>query len=176
MTERPLDLPDRAEHSLERVARLCTAELFALAAGRLWVSDFLAQDDAPPRRACWRSGFAAADLDDAAVTAFDQLFQAFAGGATRQIEFHCPNCPRLSPDEQRYLQALAYLQRDLRAPAEAILADWLAPAARRVALTAAHAVAGATALAGLVLPWLGAGPAVPNAQVPYAEQGIRLVH
>ncbi len=176
MIERMTDLPDLHDPALERVAQLRTAELFALAAGRLWVSEYLQQDDGAARRPCWRSGFVAADLDEAAVTAFDQLFQAFAGGATRQIEFRCPNCPRLSPDEQRFLQALAYLQRDRRAAAAAILGDWLAPAACRVALNAAHAVAGAIAQAGLILPWRSAGTALPNAQVHYADQGIRLIH
>lgn len=176
MTERPLDLPDLDDPALARVAQLCTAELFALAAGRLWVSAYLQPDDAPARRPCWRSGFAAADLDAATVLAFDRLFQAFAGGAIRQIEFRCPNCPRLSLDERRFLQALAHLQRDRRAAAAAILGGWLAPAACRVALNAAEAVAGAMAEVGLVLPCRAAGTASPNAPIHYPDQGIRLVH
>lgn len=176
MTDRTLDLPDLHDPAPERVAQLRTAELFALAAGRLWVSEYLHQDDGAARRPCWRSGFVAADLDEAAVAAFDQLFQAFAGGATRQIEFRCPNCPRLSLDEQRFLRALAYLQRDRRAAAAAILGDWLAPAATRIALNAAHAVAGAIAQVGLILPWRNAGTAPPNVQAHYADQGIRLIH
>lgn len=176
MTERTPDPPDLHDPARERVAQLRTAELFALAAGRLWVAAFLQQGDDTERRPCWRSGFAAADLDEAAVTAFDQLFQAFAGGATRQIEFRCPNCPRLSPDEQLFLQALACLQRDRHAAAAAILGDWLAPAACRVALNAAHAVAGAIAQAGLILPWRDAETALPNTRIHYADQGIRLIH
>lgn len=175
MTERTLD-PHELGDFRDRVSQLRTAELFALAAGRLWVSDYLRQNDDLPGRPSWRSGFAAADLDERTVAEFDQLFQAFAAGATRQIEFRCPNCPRLSPDEQRYLEALSLLQRRRRPAAEAILADWLAPAARRVALNAAHAVAGALAEAGLVLPWRSAETALPKGQIPYADQGLRLVH
>lgn len=177
MNEPMPDLPDLHDPALECVAQLRTAELFALAAGRLWVSEFLRQEDgSADLRPCWRSGFVAADLDEATVSAFDQLFQAFAGGATRQIEFRCPNCPRLSPDEQRFLQALAHLQRDRRAAAAAILGQWLAPAACRVALNAAHAVAGAIALAGLILPCRGGETALPNAWHHYADQGVRLIH
>ena len=44
---------------------------YNLAAGRLWVSEFLQQGEGTERRPCWRAGFAAADLDEAAVTAFD---------------------------------------------------------------------------------------------------------
>lgn len=166
-----------ADLASARVDRLRTAELFVLAAGRLWVSEYLLPGEASGgRRPCWRSGFVAADLDEAAAGAFDQLFQAFAAGATRQIEFRCPNCPLLSPDELRFMEALALLQRDGRDPADAILADWLAPAARRVALNAAHAVAGALAGAGLILPWRIAGTAVPHSRMGYADQGLRLIH
>jgi len=177
MTERTLDVHDLAGLPRERVGELRTPELFALAAGRLWVSEFLRQgDEAAVKRPCWRAGFAAADLDDRALTAFDQLFQAFAAGATRQIEFHCPNCPRLSADERRYLEALALLQRDRHPPAEAILGDWLAPAARRIALNAAQVVALSMAEAGLILPWCGAETALPKGLISYPDQGFRLVH
>lgn len=176
MTDRPLDAPERDDRC-DRVGQLRTAELFALAAARLWVADFLQQGEGTSLGGpCWRSGFVAADLDDATVIAFDQFFQAFAAGATRQIEFRCPACARLSPDERRYLEALSLLQRDRRAAAEAILAGWLAPAARRVALTAAHAVAAAMADAGLTLPWRIAETALPHSHILYADQGHRLVH
>ncbi len=176
MTDRPQDAPERDDRR-DRVSQLRTAELFALAAARLWVADFLKQgEEAASGRPCWRSGFVAADLDEPTVTAFDQLFQAFAAGATRQIEFRCPNCPRLSPDEQRFLEALSLLQRDRRPAAEAILAGWLAPAARRVALDAAHAVAGAMVDVGLTLPWRIAETALPHGHILYADQGLRLIH
>ena len=168
---------EAAVAAVVRVDRLRTAELFALAAGRLWVAECLQPTDTgPARRPCWRSGFAAANLDESALGAFDELFQAFAAGARRPIEFRCPSCPLLSTDELRLLETLALLQRDRRAAAEALLGAWLAPAARRVALAAADVVACALAEAGLTLPWRIAGTALPQDRMSYADQGLRLIH
>ncbi|MCC7047830.1 MAG: hypothetical protein IT562_14040 [Alphaproteobacteria bacterium] len=141
--------PPTGQEFPDRVSQLRTAELLVLAAGRFWVAHYLDPSGTDER---WREGFRVAGLDHPTAEAFDALFNAFAGGATRAICFHCPACPRLGDDEAMLIQALAHLQRRRETPARRILEAWLAPAALRVAFAHAQEVARAMAEVGLRLP------------------------
>jgi len=73
--------------------------------------------------------------------------------ATRAIDVRCRRCPNLSPDEARLLHAVACGQRGLSAPAAALLAEWLAPAAVRLTIDAVVGAGRELAAAGVALPW-----------------------
>jgi len=69
------------------------------------------------------------------------------------------------------------LQRARRAEAAAILADWLPPAAARMAMMPAFAFAGALAGVGLVVPLRHCEAAEIHHHVPAAQiRGCELVH
>jgi hypothetical protein len=131
------------------VSSLKTAELFALATARLWVARCLNPDRPTPD---WDGGFAVAGLEPGCAASFDALFRAIAAGARRDMEFHCPSCPRLAADEAQYLHMLALFQQGRTLEAGTILEDWLTPSALRMALSPAFRFALALTWAGLNLP------------------------
>ncbi|MCC6470637.1 MAG: hypothetical protein IT563_20140 [Alphaproteobacteria bacterium] len=156
----------------DRVSQLRTADLLVLAASRFWVAHYLDPRGTSER---WREGFRVAGLEQSTAEAFDALFSAFAGGATRAICFHCPASPRLGDDEAMLIQAIAHLQRGRETPARLILEAWLAPAALRLALAHAQDIASAMADVGLRLPQRGLDSST-LADFFTSNHGLGLVH
>jgi len=154
------------------IARLRTAEHFLLYAARLWVARFV---DPAGQWPDLRQGFAAADLEHDGWPAFDALFAALAGGAHRSLDIRCLKCRTLAGDEGRLLQAVSLVQTGGTETAAAILADWLPPAAARLAMAPLSRLAAAMAAAGLVIPGrdfaIGRMPVVTVA----AHPGLALV-
>ncbi len=69
-----------------------------------------------------------------AMELIDDVFQALAHAATRQIDLRCPNCAYVSPDEALLLGAVAASQRKQHAVSWSALTALLPPAAARGAL------------------------------------------
>jgi hypothetical protein len=69
-----------------------------------------------------------------AMELIDDVFQALATAAIRQIDLRCPHCAFVSPDEALLLGAVAASQRKQHAVAWAALTALLPPAAARGAL------------------------------------------
>jgi hypothetical protein len=157
----------------DRICQLRTAELFVLAAARLWVADYA---DAAAGPARWRDGFRAAGLGGGPEQAFDRLFACIAAGATRQIGFHCPTCACLGEDELVLLRIFADLQGGRHAPARRALLDWVAPGAARVAADLAADVARAMVQSGLWIPLRLHPAAVLAPKFSYYYQGSNSIH
>lgn len=127
---------------------LVTAELVLVISTRLYVL---------PRAAAglgadWRDGLQAGGLDGQGLCAFDAFFTIVGHGQSRPLDIRCPCRRSLGSDEARLLQLISLFQRDRPEPAAAILGDWLAPTATRLAQTQAKALASALKLAGLIIP------------------------
>ena len=75
------------------------------------------------------------------IPAFDALFQIMAATARRSLDVRCLRCAYLGEDEAWLLQLVGLLQRGDTGNAAAILADWLPPAAARIALAPARDLA-----------------------------------
>jgi len=131
------------------VAALRTAELFGMAAFRLWAAPYLEPELEHPD---WRQGFAAAGIGCGGLGGFDTLMLLLTSAAVRPLEARCLTCKSLSGDEGLFLQLLSHLQQSRADLAAAVLGQWLPPAAVRVALEPAEALAEAMAGAGLMLP------------------------
>ncbi|WP_428246454.1 hypothetical protein [Ferrovibrio sp.] len=131
------------------VAQLRTAELFGMAAFRLWAAPYLNPDTDHPD---WRLGFAAAGIGCGGLGGFDTLMLLLSSAASRPLEARCLHCTGLSRDEGLFLQLISHLQQGRADLAAAVLGQWLPPAAVRVALEPAEALAEAMAGAGLVMP------------------------
>lgn len=135
-------------------------ERAVVAATRAWVAAFRGQEDAlgAARGAFTRQfngdGMLWGDRrsGDGAGLSLHAVLRNTTLAATRSVDVRCPACPDLSPDEARLLEAVAWLQRDSAAPAEAALGDWLPPAAVRLSLGAARGLALALLVAELPLP------------------------
>lgn len=131
------------------VAALRTAELFGMAALRLWAAPYREPELAHPD---WRDGFAAAGIGCGGLGGFDTLMLVVTSAATRPLDVRCLRCAKLGQDEGLFLQLLASLQQQRADLAAAVLGQWLPPAAQRMALEPAQALADAMAEAGLLLP------------------------
>lgn len=69
-----------------------------------------------------------------AMELIDDVFQALAAAATRQIDLRCPHCAYVSPDEALLLGAVAASQRKQHGISWSALTQLLPPAAARAAL------------------------------------------
>lgn len=69
-----------------------------------------------------------------AMELIDDVFQALAAAAVRQIDLRCPHCAYVSPDEALLLGAVAASQRKQHAVSWSALTALLPPAAARGAL------------------------------------------
>lgn len=123
---------------------LGTAELFVVTVLRLWA------DPAPP--ADWPGGFRAAGAAAEGAPAFGLLMWIVGGAARRPLDVRERHCPELGRDEGMLLRLISLLQRDRAAEAAAVLAEWLPPAAVRLAAREAQTLSAALADAGLVVP------------------------
>jgi len=131
------------------VAELRTAELFGMAALRLWAAPYR---EPGFEHADWREGFAAAGLGCGALSGFDTLMLIVSTAALRPLDVRCLRCTKLGQDEGLFLQLLATLQQHRADLAAAVLGQWLPPAAARAALEPAQGLADALAAGGLMLP------------------------
>lgn len=91
-----------------------------------------------------------------AMELIDDVFQALAAAATRQIDLRCPHCAYVSPDEALLLGAVAASQRKQHAVSWSALTALLPPAAARGALPSLISLAILLQAADLVLSPLDA--------------------
>jgi hypothetical protein len=120
----------------------------------------------------WKEGLQAANLPWRAIEAFEELFQIVATATSYPLDVRGLHCPRLSSDEGRFLQILYLFQHQPDWQAEAMLENWLPPAASRLAASPAISLAGALEQSGLQIPLRDAAPAVTATQVG-ASRGLR---
>jgi hypothetical protein len=101
-----------------------------------------------------------------------------AATARRSLDIRCLRCARLGEDEAWLLQLIGHLQRGEVAGATAILADWLPPAAARIAFAPAHELALAMVQVDLRIPHRHAEAAIVHRLAPaaHASRGLALVH
>ena len=156
------------------VAELRAAEAFIVAVLRLWAAPHRAPAERHPD---WRAGFRAAGIAQDGAAAFEGLFRIVASAGRRKLDFRCQRCAGLGSDEALLLQLLMLLQRARWEEAAVILADWLPPAASRMAMVPAIGLAGVLAAAGLVVPLRHCEAAEIHRRVPAAQiRGCELVH
>jgi len=86
-----------------------------------------------------------------AMELIDDVFQALAAAAIRQIDLRCPHCAFVSPDEALLLGAVAASQRKQHGVSWSALTALLPPAAARGALPALISLAILLQAAELVL-------------------------
>lgn len=104
-----------------------------------------------------------------AMDLIDDVFQALAAAALRQIDLRCPHCAFVSPDEALLLGAVAASQRKQHAIAWSALCALLPPAAARGALPSLIALAVLFRDAKLVLTQLDAEKcAAPDLRIALA--------
>lgn len=102
----------------------------------------------------------------------DDIFQAIAAAALRQVDLRCPPCAYVSADEALLLGAVAASQRKQHAIAWAALGALLPPAAARGALPALISLALTLQGARLVLGQLDAERCVaPDLRMALAAAG-----
>jgi hypothetical protein len=157
----PARIPHQTEFAYAEDApldRLCTAELLLVTSLRL----FAAAHCEPDAGHDWRGGLAAA------APAFEALFGIVAITAWRPLDVRCRHCQHLGQDEARLLQIVGLLQHGRMFAARDVLAVWLPPAAARLAILPAKALAAALACDKLFVP--SVGTAQPT------HRGSRLVH
>lgn len=156
-----------------RLSELGTAEMFMVAALRLWVVNQRAPNARFPD---WRHGFKAARVDDAAA-AFDVLMHVVGTAARRDLHVRHLSCALLGSDEAWLLTALGLIQSERFAEAEASLGDSLPATALRVAAPQLLQLATAMANAGLRIPLFAreCGRLDRQALHVYADRGLRLV-
>ncbi len=107
-----------------------------------------------------------------AMELIDDVFQALAAAATRQIDLRCPHCAFVSPDEALLLGAIAASQRKQHAVSWSALTALLPPAAARGALPSLISLAILLQGADLVLRPLDAEKCgAPDLRVAMAQSG-----
>lgn len=166
-------LPVYAEDT--RLTELGTAELFIVTVLRLWLAGRLEQSNAA---ADWRSGFAAARIAKQGVPAFGCFMDIIASTAIRTVRLRPLRCAMLGQDEARLLQLISLFQHKRLEPAEEVLAEWLPPAAVRLAERVGLALAAALTAASLIVPLRHAQAAEYHRLAPtaHAMPGLFLVH
>ena len=124
-------------------SRLCFSSLrfrdqFALWSTRMWITASSREPHMPARV---REAFAVAGIGDAAES-LHALLSILATNAHRTLHFRPVGCPRVSAEEARFLTLLtAARERAAEDRALQLLAEWLPPAAARLALEAARPLA-----------------------------------
>jgi hypothetical protein len=141
--------PDPAYPQDTPISELRTAELFVLAAVRLWAAPHRQPGKAHPD---WRGSFAAAGIEKAGMPGFDALLRILATAALFPLDVRCARCAKLGEDEAWMLQLVSLLQRDKIIEAGGILEHWLPRAGARIAFTYAVEFAAAMAGVGLTVP------------------------
>ena len=112
-----------------------------------------------------------------AMELIDDIFQALAAAALRQIDLRCPHCAYLSADEALLLGAVAASQRQQHGIAWAALCTLLPPAAARGALPALVSLAVLLKDAKLVLSPLDAEKcAAPDLRLAQAAGATAPIH
>lgn len=157
------------------LSALHTPELFLLTTLRLWVREHAHPKTCPGN---WRDGFAAAGIGPFGISAFGALMGGVVAATPgRPLDMRCLCCQVLGRDEAALLTLVSALQKCRPANAQAILADWLPPAAIRFALPAAEGLAAALAKAGLVVAPRCATADLLRSRAPalYANPGLGLV-
>ena len=153
--------------------RLTTSELLVMTTLRLWALPHRAPEQSHPD---WRGGLSAAGLGGDAVDSFDLLLRMVVCTTMRPLDVRCPGCPGLGLDEGIFLQALSHLQQRREASAANLLADWMPPAAVRLAMPHARTLARLLLDRGLLLDrHRNAAPPAP-ALLACADPGLTLLH
>ena len=112
-----------------------------------------------------------------AMELIDDIFQALAAAALRQIDLRCPHCAYLSADEALLLGAVAASQRRQHGIAWAALCALLPPAAARGALPALVSLALLLKEAKLVMAPLDAEKcAAPDLRLALAAGATAPIH
>lgn len=140
-----------------RLGDLRTAESLLVVALRLWTAQRL---EPGAGHGDWRDGFLAGGICDIGAACFQSFLNILEAAANRPIFLGTPRSSDLTEDEARLLCAVACLQRERGHDAALLLADWLPPAAVRIATDYAFGLATALSEARLTLPQRdAAGPA-----------------
>jgi len=152
---------------------LTTSELLVMTTLRLWAMPHRDPDRKHPD---WREGLQAAGLGTDGVEAFDLLLRMVVCTTLRPLDVRCPGCPGVGLDEGLFLQTLLCLQQHREASAAALLADWMPPAAVRLAMPHARALAELLLDHGLTLDHRRQAhpraPALPAS----SDRGLTLLH
>jgi hypothetical protein len=169
-----MPLPVYAEDTMVR--DLGTAEMFTVTLLRLWVAQRSGATGNDPSLD-WRNAFVAARIAEHGVPAFGCFMDIIASAALRTLHTRPLRCSMLGADEARLLQLISLLQRDRLVPAVEILADFLPPAAVRLARQVGKVLADILLSANLSIPLRHAEAAAylsfaPNA---HATPGLALV-
>ncbi len=170
-----MHLPQTVYAANTPLEELGAAELLLVASARI---ASLPYRDPTGSHLDWRLDFVRAGIDDNGIPAFDALFQIMAAVARRSLDVRCLRCARLGEDEAWMLQLIGLLQRGDTGSAAAILADWLPPAAARIAVAPAHDLALAMFEVNLRIPHRHAEAAIVRRLAPaaHATRGLALVH
>lgn len=156
-----------------RLTDLRTAESLLVVALRLWTAQRLEPNGG---HADWRDGFLAAALCGVGVACFQSFISILEAAATRPIMLGRPHCEDLTEDEARLLCAIGCLQRERGHDAALLLADWLPPAAVRVATDYACGLATALGEARLTLPERNANPCAPAPRRYVHPASLTVIH
>ncbi|MBM3620667.1 MAG: hypothetical protein FJX20_08240 [Alphaproteobacteria bacterium] len=151
-------MPHECPVEARSLENLRCAERFVVWALREWR---LRWSDGEARPGTLRCGFHHANCGDG-LTPFCDFMEALVAGTRRPLDVRCMNCPYISPDEDRVLDAAAAAQRDRDEITCALLMDALPRAAARIAVGPLAAFAHKMAEAGLVLP---RGPALAGDRI-----------
>lgn len=114
------------------LAALNTPEHLLLTTFRLFM---MACREPEERHPDWRGGLQAAGLNDQSTEACGALCGIVASTAVRPISIHGGRCFCVSKDEVHFLRLVGLLQRGQLQSAADALAEWLPPAAARIAMT-----------------------------------------
>lgn len=155
------------------LAELRTAELVLTSTLRLFASAWRAPGENLPD---WRGGLLRSGAEPWAASAFDGLFAIVVVATRRPLDVGCPCCPVLSPDEGRLLQLVSLFQHGRPDAGEAVLGEWLPPAAQRLAAAPADGLGRALSQAGLVVPWRHAEAACLPTSARGYDRGLIQVH
>lgn len=142
-----------------RLCDLRTAESLLVVALRLWTAQRL---EPHAGHGDWRGGFIAGGVCDIGAACFQSFLNILEAAACRPIRLGTLGCGDLTGDEARLLCAVACLQRERGPDAALLLADWLPPAAVRLATDYACGLATALGKARLTLPQRGQDQAAPR--------------
>lgn len=148
---------------------------FLLWGMRMWLKAWREQGAGPTPVNAFRGiageGFLRAGVPQA-LDFVDDIFQAIAAGALRQVDLRCPPCAYVSADEALLLGAVAASQRKQHGIAWAALGALLPPAAARGALPSLISLAVTLQGARLVLDQLDAEKcAAPDLRMALAAAG-----
>ncbi|TWS94963.1 hypothetical protein [Reyranella sp. CPCC 100927] len=153
------------------VQTLAVAERFLVWCLRQWVEGWRA---GAPDSLALRDGFEVAYVPDG-MAPFDAMMRAVVAGTQRQLDVRCLRCRFVSDDESMFLNLVAAGQRDRDDLLTAAFDEFLAPAAVRVASSAALALGAAMTAADMLLPMTAVPGAARAASVHAANHGLRLV-